>query len=159
MARHQITMRLKGLNKISEIKEIIEKAENITITSHRKPDGDAVGSVLGLYNYLIEHFESIGIYKEIQVVLKDSPTKFSFLKNFEIIKEDVEGNIDLLIVLDFQKREKLGLLAYLENLSNKILIIDHHKGNPDFGDYAIVKHEEPSNTSLLYNVYKEIKNL
>lgn len=100
-------MKLIGIEKVSDIKRIIDEVENITITSHVDADGDAIGSVLAVYNYLKEYFSSQNVYKEIQVVLKDLPPKFSILKGFNEIKSDVSSNIDLLVVVDLLERNRL----------------------------------------------------
>lgn len=49
-----------------------------------------------------------------------------------------------------------GKLEYLIEKSNKILIIDHHEGTGNFGDYKIIDSNSPSTTTLLYNIIEEL---
>lgn len=55
------------------------------------------------------------------------------------------------------KEIDFGKLEYLIDLSEKILIIDHHSGESDFGDFKIIQEKASATTALLYNVYKEIE--
>ena len=56
--------------------QLVKEAESIAIAGHVRPDGDCVGSCLGLYNYLTENTEG----KQIDVYLESVPAAFSFLK-------------------------------------------------------------------------------
>lgn len=49
-----------------------------------------------------------------------------------------------------------GKLKYLIEKSNRILVIDHHSGNGDFGDYRIIANTSPSTTTVIYNIIKEL---
>ena len=52
---------------------MIEEAETIAITGHVRPDGDCVGSTIGLYNYIISNYD-----KEVQVYLEEFSKDFLF---------------------------------------------------------------------------------
>ena len=71
------------LEKFKEIKNIIEKNQNIILTAHVNPDGDAVGSGLGLFLTLKENYRN----KDIRFVLQDDiPYTTKFLKGSEEIE-------------------------------------------------------------------------
>ena len=87
------------LEKFKEIKDTIEKNENIILTAHVNPDGDAVGSGLGLFLTLKENYKN----KNIRFVLQDNiPYTTKFLKGseeIEIYDKDKKYSCDLLIFL------------------------------------------------------------
>ena len=71
------------MNNIKKIDEIIDKSGSIAIVGHIRPDGDCIGSALGLYNYITENFKGI----EVQVYLmKPLPGIFKFMKGYDRIK-------------------------------------------------------------------------
>ena len=88
------------LEKFKKIKDTIEKNENIILVAHINPDGDAVGSGLGLFLTLKENYKN----KNIRFVLQDSiPYTTKFLKGseeIEIYDKDKKYSCDLLIFLD-----------------------------------------------------------
>ena len=68
---------------LDDILEQINKAQNICILAHENPDGDAVGSCLGLAVIL----EKMG--KNVEVLMKKVPENFSFLPGYEKIKRQL----------------------------------------------------------------------
>lgn len=152
-------MKLKGLKELKDIVKIIEDSENIVIISHEGPDGDSIGSALALYNYLKEYFTHKNIFKSIQVVLRDVPERYSILKSYDEIKEEIDETeeIDLLIVLDLNDVQRIGELKYLLNQAKQVLVIDHHVGEPNFGDYKIFQENSAATSLIFYEMYNEIK--
>ena len=100
-------MKIEGIKKLNDLVNIIESAENIVITSHEDPDGDAIGSIIAIYNILKEHYISINIFKDINIVIKDVPEIFNILSGYSDIKEEYDENIDLLIILDLNESSRL----------------------------------------------------
>ncbi|STO31629.1 Bifunctional oligoribonuclease and PAP phosphatase nrnA [Fusobacterium necrogenes] len=138
------------MNTFSQIKEEILNRENIVITSHVSPDGDAIGSGLALTLGL----KKLG--KKVRFILQDKyPDNVSFLKESniaEIYNPDEKYDFDLAICVDSATNERLGKAQKL--LENRFVInIDHHISNPSYGDLNHV--EEISSTSEL--VYKFLK--
>lgn len=150
-------MKILGMEKITELIDIVEDAKNIVILTHVDPDGDAIGSCLALYNYLNEYFEYKNISKEINVVLKNQPERFNIIKSFDQIKDEYNGDIDLLIIVDLNNPERLGSYKSLVEKANKILVIDHHIGEPKFADYAIIEEDIASTTLLLSKIFNLLK--
>lgn len=151
-------MKLNGIEKITDILKIVDEAENIVILAHEDPDGDAIGASLGIYNYLEEYFGFKDIYKNVDIVLKNVPEKFKIIKNFDKILNDFNDDIDLLIVVDLNKKERLGEFEKLVDKAKNILIIDHHMGDANFGTYIISKVRSASTTLLLADIYNSLKH-
>lgn len=148
----------QGIEKLTDIKKIIDEAESIAILSHEDPDGDAIGSALALFNYLNMYFHDKDVLKPIQIALRKMPKYFIELPGYKEVKEDIEGEVDLLIVVDLNEKGRLGELEYVVDKAKKILVIDHHLGEGDFGDYKIINSDAASTTIVLVDIYKELSN-
>lgn len=119
----------------SELKKLLEKHDKIVLTCHMRPDGDAIGSVLGLWHLL----RSKG--KEVNVIVPDRPPRnLSFLPGFKEIVVFTQydpycsrliSEAGLIVMCDFNTAKRQGSLAFLvqEAGCDKILI-DHHR-DPD----------------------------
>ena len=87
----------------NQINEQIEVAQRVLITSHIRPDGDAIGSSLALGLALLD------AGKQIQVVLSDGlPGSFTHLPGSDKIKTRAEGDFDLIICVDCSDLKRVG---------------------------------------------------
>lgn len=120
---------------IKELKELIESASRIVLTCHVRPDGDAIGSTLGLAHVL----ESVG--KPARVVLPDQPPRsLSFLPGFKNLVPFTKypeyarrllDEADLIICCDFNKPSRLDMLEpELMRTTCRRVLVDHH-AEPD----------------------------
>lgn len=95
---------------------LLERSSSILLVTHRKPDGDAVGSIMGLYKAL----KLLG--KTVIATCADTfPEQFHFLPGLEDVKQEVTGNRDFIVTLDCDKTEVDRLKYQLED--NKIHIV------------------------------------
>jgi phosphoesterase RecJ-like protein len=130
---------------IDRLKTVIQAANNILVTSHLRPDGDAIGSVLGLGLSL----QDAG--KEIQMVLVDGvPNTFHHLTGYDQISGHLAGEFDISVVLDCSDIQRVGRIFR----NNKIptINIDHHKTNLHFAKINIVDQNVPSTAEMLYKL-------
>ena len=124
---------------IDNIKEEIQKAEDVVILTHENPDGDAIGSALAMYLTL----RKMG--KQVDVIIPEFPKTFEFLPGAEEIKKEGKEEIyDLAICLDVTGISRLnGYSKYFEDAKVKIQI-DHHQVNEMFADYNFVNPVSPA---------------
>jgi phosphoesterase RecJ-like protein len=110
----------------------LHAAEHICVVSHTSPDGDAVGSMLGLTWAL----RAAG--KRVSPVLPDDvPATFAFLPGSAEVTQEAPADADLLVALDTADIERLGSLG--RQLDRPIDInIDHHVSNSRFGSINLV---------------------
>ena len=109
--------------KKSELLNLIEDAKTIGIFGHIRPDGDCVGSCLGLYNYIQDNYDA-----EVTVYLEKIPDKFSFLKGADAICHEPESRVlDLAISLDCGDRDRHGSFYELFGMAKKSACLDHHR--------------------------------
>jgi phosphoesterase RecJ-like protein len=115
--------------------ELIRRSTAILLICHVSPDGDAIGSLLGL---------GLGLHtlgKTPTLACESTPPeKFSFLPGFESIVSKVESDrFDLVIALDSSDVSRLGNVYSTHHFAGIPLInIDHHVTNLDFGDLDLV---------------------
>ena len=93
------------------LQKAIKKAQTIAVGGHIRPDGDCVGSCMGLWLYVKENFPE----KEIHVYLEEIPNTFKFMKGTEEIRHEIpdEKIYDLFILLDCGSPDRLGFSAPL----------------------------------------------
>lgn len=141
---------------LSKITELLQPETKIVILTHYNPDGDAIGSSLGLKHFL----KAKGINAEI-VVPNDFPKFLKWMpeakksiiadykrgKAFELIE-----NADVLFCLDFNASHRLGNLVgpWLEKAKGKKILIDHHQQHDNF-DFVYSDTSVPATCQMVYH--------
>lgn len=127
-----------------EIKNRLAAANKIVIVSHVRPDGDAIGSLLGLGLALRD------AGKSVQMVLVDGvPTSFKHLEGSELVVKEVSGEHDTFITVDCADFKRTG--KAFENFGQPDINIDHHKTNEKFGKLNLIEAEEVATAAILTN--------
>lgn len=144
---------------------LIEQADNIVIITHISPDGDAMGSSLGMKHYLL----SLG--KKVHVVVPNEfPNFLSWLPGakediiydkFQHQADDVLAQTDLIIVTDFQETKRAGdaLGAQIEAMKvagKPLIMIDHHLHPTDMADVTISYPMCASASELVYRLVAQM---
>lgn len=107
-----------------EVIDFIKTSENILILSHKNPDGDALGSSIGLALALESIDKKASCYS-----INEIPEVFGFLPGLSIFKRDIEFmNYDLVILLDCAVFMRTGITNIYSLIASfdKLLVIDHH---------------------------------
>ncbi len=147
---------------IKVIKKRLSTREKIVIVSHRNPDGDAYGSSLSLYHYLLslEHDVRVISPNDSPDFLKWLPGQNDILIFEENVLESskVLNEATLIFTLDFNALSRVGsqMQAVLENVSADYVMIDHHQ-QPD--DYALITYSDPSKASTCEMIYHFIEKM
>lgn len=140
-------------DKIRRLRQILERSDKVVITCHISPDGDAIGSSLGLARVL----DSIG--KTVKVITPDTPPKnLMFLPGAkEIVVFSRYGDFaasliskaDVVFALDYNELQRVDMLAdSISSTRAEKVMIDHHLSPGDFAD-VVISHPEVSSTSML----------
>lgn len=132
------------------LKEVLKHVKTVAIGGHVRPDGDCVGSCLGLYQYIKENYEEI----QADVYLEDIPDSFQFIKAAKEIRHEVsdEKEYDLFIVLDCGDKERLGFSKALFEHAKETFCVDHHISNLAFADQNYIFPEASSTSELVYRL-------
>ncbi|MCR5369523.1 MAG: bifunctional oligoribonuclease/PAP phosphatase NrnA [Clostridium sp.] len=128
-------------------------AETVAILGHIHPDGDCIGSVLGLYNYLADNAPE----KRVDVYLDHPAEKFGYLRYFDRIltEPDDDKAYSLCISLDASDRERLGDYGGVFDRAAHTLCIDHHRTNREFAEENLVRGGASSCAEVLYELLEE----
>ncbi len=115
---------------LENIKDKVESSKSILIMTHTNPDGDAMGSSLGLLSALKK------IEKQATVYIPVPNKMFTFLPGYaEIVTEGVNPkDYDLCISLDSSDLERLGPGREIFEAIDDTIVIDHHITNQSYGD-------------------------
>lgn len=149
--------KLIDTDKAKELRRLIEKSDKIVLTCHVRPDGDAIGSTLGLWHLL----RAIG--KEACVVVPDkAPVSLSFLPGFkeigvytchpEFCQKTVEA-ADMIICCDFNTPSRQDSLAPLiQGAHCRKVLVDHHQEPDNFADLMISYPDMSSTCELVFRL-------
>jgi len=143
------------------LKALLSEPQKIVIIPHKNPDGDAIGSTLGLWHYL----RSIG--QEAQIIVPNDFPKFlkwmpssEQIINFEWDTTKAKALIKqatVIFTLDFNHLGRIGQLQpLLEESEAKFVMIDHHQ---EPADYAEITYSDVSMSSTCEMVYNVIEGL
>ncbi len=124
--------------------EKIEGADTIAIGGHVRPDGDCVGSCMGLFGYLADHYPE----KKVCVYLEEIPEAFDYLKIDEAMSEKAD-KYDLFIALDCGSIDRLGEAQSVFENAADTFCVDHHISNTNFAKENIVKADASSTCEIL----------
>ena len=130
--------------------DILKGKKSVALGGHVRPDGDCVGSCMGLYHYLREQYPDIGT----DVYLEEVPEAYSIIKGTDEVKTQTDGSAvyDLFICLDCGDVQRLGFSGPLFENAKETLCIDHHISNDAFADYNYIVPDASSTSELVYNM-------
>ena len=146
------------------IEEILKRSKKIVITTHQSPDGDAIGSSLALFGYLVKK----GF--DVSVVVPDIFPKFlkwmegtDNIHVYDYEQNVVEGLIseaDLIFSLDYNDLKRVGGVGVLIEKSTAYkAMIDHHLNPATFADWMCSDTSSCSTAQLVYNFIEDFNDL
>jgi len=150
---------------IIEIKELLSTPKKIVIVSHRNPDGDAYGSSLALYHYLLNGKHSVNV-----VSPNDCPDFLKWLpsqENIIVFENDIAKGTQLLkeaeiiFTLDFNALHRVGraMQEVLESIDTTYIMIDHHEQPDGYAAYMYSDASISSTSQMLYHFFEKINAL
>ena len=121
---------------MTEIDSILKDAQSVAVSGHVRPDGDCVGSCMGMYLYLKKALPGA----QIDVYLEKPADIFDCIHGIEAVRTDCSKDCvyDVFIVLDTSK-ERLGDAEKYFQTAKKTINVDHHISNTNFAKENIVK--------------------
>lgn len=135
------------------IYEEVKDALTIGVSGHIRPDGDCVGSVMGLYLYL----KKVCPGAKVQVMLEKPADVFSCIRGIDEIHTDFaseEKVFDVFFALDAAK-ERLGEAEKYFDRAKKKINIDHHISNKGCGDVNYIMPQASSTSELIYEIIED----
>lgn len=148
---------------IDKAAQVIRDTRNIVLATHIKPDGDALGSLLGLADLLGNMGKQVVCYLEESI-----PSMYAFLPHAVRLETDLdrvlafvkESGTDIMFInLDCGDLERLGKSGPELQTIHPCLVIDHHQGNSGFGDLAWIEPHRSSTGEMIYDLAVELDAL
>ena len=149
---------------ISSIKQLLSTPKKIVIVAHKNPDGDAIGSSLGLYHYLVKGNHNVNV-----IMPNDYP---SFLKwipgNDAVLIHDAQtatcdsliNESDIIFTLDFNAFHRTGNMETALTESNALkIMIDHHQAPDDYAAYTFSDVSMSSTCEMVYHFINMLGDL
>ena len=147
---------------VSDVKRLIDSTNRIVITSHKNPDGDAVGSGLALYNYLTAKG------KDAKFILPDlMPQNLKWIPGVDTIvtyktqteeADKIIADAELLIMADFNSSSRMGdAVKSFDACTAKRVLIDHHPFPEIRNDVAYSRPEASSTSELVYELLTKLE--
>lgn len=138
---------------IDRILDAIRASSTICIVGHVRPDGDCVGSQLGLGMALLADGKEVTCWNEDKV-----PQKYEFLDPGKLLARPISGKeFDCVIATDAASFERLGNVGPCIANRKIFINIDHHESNTRYADLNWVSAHEPSTGELIFRMMKVAK--
>ncbi len=144
------------MERINELKNLLATPKNITITTHRNPDGDAIGSSLALYHFLKRNFHSVTVispsdYPDFLAWMPDVQDIIIFDDDPEYLKDHFDKQ-DMVFCLDFNALDRIDKLGELFADKDNIIkvMIDHHLYPESFPDFILSDTTASSTCELIF---------
>jgi phosphoesterase RecJ-like protein len=135
---------------IDRIIEVIREHKTFSIVGHIRPDGDCIGSQLGLALALQNEGKKVVCWNEDSI-----PQKLKFLDPDAVFQKPKRGmKFDCVIATDCASFERLGKVGDCVGDRKIFINIDHHESNTRYADINWVSAREPSCGELIYRVLK-----
>ena len=135
--------------------DILKEKHSVALGGHIRPDGDCVGSVLGLYMYLKEQYPEL----ETDIYLEEVPEAYRIIACTDEVKSQIPENrkYDLFICLDCGDPGRLGFSSPLFEGAGETLCIDHHVSNSAFADLNYIVPDASSTSELVFTLLDSSK--
>lgn len=140
---------------IQMLNNALKKAQTVAIGGHIRPDGDCVGSCMGLYQYIKNNYPDISL----DIYLEEIPDSFCFIEATKDIRHEADENqvYDLFIALDCSDASRLAFSNVLFQNAKATFCIDHHVSNVGFADTNYMDADASSTSELVYRMLEKDK--
>jgi len=145
----------------SKLRKVLASPFRVVILTHINPDGDAIGSMLGLYWFLRNRGCKVNM-----AVPNEIPQFFMWMEGAEQIldfrgqKQQVEDELekaDMVFCLDFNEPDRLGgIKELLDKLDVMKILVDHHPNPADFTNHGISVPSASSTAELVYRLMLDL---
>jgi phosphoesterase RecJ-like protein len=138
---------------IDRILEGIRQSRTICVVGHIRPDGDCIGSQLGLSLALRDQGKRVTCWNEDVM-----PDKLAFLDPDKLVQRPRPGKkFDCVIATDCASFERLGKVGKCIGNRRLFINIDHHASNTRYADINWISAKEPSSGELIFKLLKAAK--
>jgi bifunctional oligoribonuclease and PAP phosphatase NrnA len=136
------------------IGDVLKSARTFAVLTHVRPDGDAIGSQLGMVLALQKLGKTVVAWNEDGL-----PESFAFLTGSELITKppDQPMEFDVVLALDTAAKNRLGTGINAVRTYKTLVNIDHHASNPGYGDLNYIDAQAPATGQIIYELLQDQK--
>ncbi|MDD3338790.1 MAG: bifunctional oligoribonuclease/PAP phosphatase NrnA [Lachnospiraceae bacterium] len=140
---------------MNKLADWLQGVKTLAIAGHVNPDGDCIGSCMGMYLYVKKYFKEI----QVDVYLEKPKPEFYFIQSMDEIKHEAEGEkvYDLFISLDTSTADRIGVADMYYNTAKRTVCIDHHVSNNGYAGENHIESETSSCAEVLFGLVEEEK--
>ncbi|MFP2996425.1 bifunctional oligoribonuclease/PAP phosphatase NrnA [Spongiivirga sp. MCCC 1A20706] len=143
-------------NQLEALKNLLSSPQKVVIIPHKNPDGDAIGSTLGLALYLekLGHSCHVIAPNDYPKFLKWMPTEERIIKYDQTMKHaiDLINDATLIFTLDFNHLSRIGAMGEdVEEAKAPCVMIDHHQQPADYATYMYSDTTMSSTCEMVYH--------
>lgn len=141
---------------INKIKSLLSEPKKIVIVPHRNPDGDAMGSTLGLYHFLLKLNHQVVVISpnEFPEFLEWLPAAEQVLiyEKQKLVTTKIINEAELIFTLDFNALHRVGEMENALKLADcPFVMIDHHQKPDDYAEFTYSATSFGSTCEMIYN--------
>ena len=142
---------------VGPLKALLKTGKRIVLVPHKNPDGDAIGSCLGLQRFLearhcTTHLISPNDFPEFLKWMPGAESVINFEKN-RSEAEKIMASADLVFTLDFNALNRTGAMeGVLEKLSCPFVMVDHHQSPHDYAEVTYSDAQMSSTCEMVYHL-------
>ncbi|MFZ4455730.1 MAG: DHH family phosphoesterase [Bacteroidales bacterium] len=143
--------------KIQQAKKLVENHDKIVIVTHTSPDGDAIGSSLGLFHFLSEIDKQVSLivpneFPDFLMWMEGARDVVVYDKYTDFAKQLIE-EAEVIFCLDFNGKKRISTMeAAVVNATAKKIMVDHHPYPEDFCDVTISYPQLCSTGELVFRL-------
>lgn len=146
------------MQNLEAFKTVISSPKKVVITTHHKPDADALGSSLGLAGYLKKKGHEVSVitptdYANFLAWMKGNDKVIIFNEGNEEKSGRLINGADMIFCLDFSSLNRINELGEMVRQSEAVkVLIDHHLEPEDFADFVYWSTEAAATAELVYDL-------
>jgi len=150
-----------GRETIEGIRNILEGNKKISIIPHENPDGDAIGSALGLGQVLKNRGHNVQVmsvndYPDFLKWFSSDVPVVIYEKDKKLVKDFLFSS-DVLICVDFNEEKRTGHLeSMIKSFGGQKILVDHHPYPSAFCNFTVSEIQYSSTAELVYDLLKEL---
>lgn len=155
------------MQNLKQLKELLGTPQRVVITTHAKPDADALGSSLGLAGYLKKGNHNVTVitptdYPDFLTWMNGNSDVIIFNDGNEGVAQQIVDDADIIFCLDFSSLHRINDLGEIVRASNaNKVLIDHHLDPEDFADFQLWSTDAAATAELVFQLINDLgeKNL
>lgn len=150
------------MHNINALKELLQEPKEVMITTHHKPDADALGSSLGLAGYLKKKGHRVTVitpsdYPDFLNWMEGNNEVIVYTEKNDALVQRIIAESQVIFCLDFNTLSRIHEMGeYIRQANGTKVLIDHHLQPEDFADLSFSNTSAAATAEIVYDLIKEM---